>query len=239
MLIRLASINISPLHFAVHSQFNSTTFSICINKMTQVISIVGDSNVNCNLDSAKAANPSDHCLRQSYLVVAFNAVQLQSSHVSQNEHRRVVVLAALSNPITCFTFLGGDQLIIDVRLFLQQLCSWIQLGRNFDDGNNHTVFVLPPSSVFILAGAASTILPSWQSLRRFSGPLVKISGFSLPSWILSSRTMAITTHRRLDICMFITSSMLPIRFSVRPSSLILLPNRIALNCRESAMRSVN
>jgi hypothetical protein len=39
--------------------------------------------------------------------------------------------------------------------------------------------------------------------------------------------------------MFITSSMLPIRFSVRPSSLILLPNRIALNCRESAMRSVN
>jgi hypothetical protein len=88
-------------------------------KMTEVISIVGDSNVKCNLDSAKAANPSDHCLHQSHLIVAFNAVQLQSSLVSQNEHRWVVVLAALSNPITCFTFLGGDQLIIDVRLFVQ------------------------------------------------------------------------------------------------------------------------
>ncbi len=210
--------------------------------MTEVISIVGDSNVNRNLDSAKAANPSDHSLRQSHLIVAFNAMQLQSSLVSQNEHHRVVVLAALSNPITCFTFLGGDQLIIDLRLFLQQVCSWIQQGRSFDDGTNHTVFVLPPptpSFVFILAGTASIIQPSWQFLRRFSGPPVQTSGFSLHSWILSSRTMAITTQKHLDICMFITLSMLPIRAWVHPSSLIQLPNRIALNCRESAMRSVN
>ena len=87
--------------------------------MTEVLSIIGDSNVNCHLDSAKAANPSDHCLRQSHLIVAFNAVQLQSSLAGQNEHRKVVVLAALTNPITNFTFLGGDQLIIDARLFLQ------------------------------------------------------------------------------------------------------------------------
>jgi hypothetical protein len=89
--------------------------------MTEVLSIIGDSNVNRHLDSAKAANPSDHCLRQSHLIVAFNAVQLQSLLASQNEHRKVVVLAALTNPITNFTFLGGDQLIIDVRLFLQQV----------------------------------------------------------------------------------------------------------------------
>jgi len=56
----------------------------------------------------------------------------------------VVVLAALTNPITNFTFLGGDQLIIDARLFLQQVCSWIQQGRSADDGTNHTVLILPP-----------------------------------------------------------------------------------------------
>ncbi len=112
--------------------------------MSEVISIIGDSNVNRNLDSTKAANPADHCIRQSHLITAFNAVQLQSSLVGQNEHRRIVVLAALSNPIAHFTFLGGDQLIIDVRLFLQQLCSWIQQGRSFDDGTNQTVLVLPP-----------------------------------------------------------------------------------------------
>jgi len=112
--------------------------------MTEVISIIGDSNVNRHLDSAKAANPSDHCLRQSHLIVAFNAVQLQSSLAGQNEHRNVVVLAALTNPITNFTFLGGGQLIIDARLLLQQVCSWIQQGRSADDGTNHTVLILPP-----------------------------------------------------------------------------------------------
>jgi hypothetical protein len=43
--------------------------------MTEVISIVGDSNVNRHLDSAKAANPIDHCLHQSHLIAAFNAMQ--------------------------------------------------------------------------------------------------------------------------------------------------------------------
>jgi len=37
MLIRLASINASPLPFAVHSQFISAKFSSYINKMTEVI----------------------------------------------------------------------------------------------------------------------------------------------------------------------------------------------------------
>ena len=112
--------------------------------MTEVIALIGDSNVNRHLDSAKAANPSDRSIRQSHLIVAFNAVQLKSALVSQNEHRKVVVLAALTNPITNFTFLGGDQLIIDLRLFLQQVCSWIQQGRNADDGTNQHVLILPP-----------------------------------------------------------------------------------------------
>ena len=115
--------------------------------MTEVISIVGDSNVNRHLDSAKAANPIDHCLHQSHLIAAFNAMQLQSYLASQNENRKVVVIAALTNPITCCTFLGGDQLIIDVRLFLQQVCSWIQQGRAFDDGTNSTMLIIPPSPI--------------------------------------------------------------------------------------------
>ena len=42
--------------------------------MTEVISINGNSKVNRHLDSAKAANPSDHCLRQSHLIATFNAI---------------------------------------------------------------------------------------------------------------------------------------------------------------------
>jgi hypothetical protein len=114
--------------------------------MSEVVSIMGDSNVNRHLNQAKAANPADNYLRQSHLITAFNGEQLQSSHVSQNEHRRFVVVAALTNPITNFMFLGGDQLIIDVRLFLQQLTSWIQQGRQYDDGTNSNVFILPPQS---------------------------------------------------------------------------------------------
>jgi len=86
--------------------------------MSEVLSIVGDSNVNRNLDQAKAAHPTDHSIPQSHLITAFNGSQLQSSLCGQNEHRKFVVVAALTNPISNFTFLGGDQLIIDVRLFL-------------------------------------------------------------------------------------------------------------------------
>jgi len=112
--------------------------------MSEVLSIVGDSNVNHHLDQAKAANPADPTLRQSHLITAFNGAQLQSSLTGQNEHRRFVVVAALTNPITSLVFLGGDQLIIDVRLFLQQFCSWIQQGRNYGYGTNSNVFILPP-----------------------------------------------------------------------------------------------
>jgi hypothetical protein len=112
--------------------------------MSEVLSIMGDSNVNRHLNQAKAANPADNLIRQSHLVTAFNGEQLQSSLVGQNEHRKNVVIAALTNPITNLVFLGGDQLIIDVRLFLQQLSSWIQQGRNYDDGTNSNIFILPP-----------------------------------------------------------------------------------------------
>jgi hypothetical protein len=112
--------------------------------MSEVISIIGDSNVNRHLNQAKAANPADTYIRQSHLITAFNGQQLQSSLVSQNEHRKFVVIAALTNPITSLVFLGGDQLIIDVRLLLQQLSSWIQQGRNYDDGTNSNIFILPP-----------------------------------------------------------------------------------------------
>jgi len=112
--------------------------------MSEILSIVGDSNVNRHLDQAKAAHPNDYSICQSHIITAFNGSQLQSSLCSQNEHRKFVVVAALTNPITNFTFLGGDQLIIDVRLFLQQLCSWIQQGRSFGDGTNSNVFILPP-----------------------------------------------------------------------------------------------
>jgi hypothetical protein len=112
--------------------------------MSEVLSIVGDTNVNRHLEQAKAANPADHNIRQSHLITAFNGVQLQSSLTGQNEHRRFVVVAALTNPITSLMFLGGDQLIIDVRLFLQQLCSWLQQGRNYSDGTNSNMFILPP-----------------------------------------------------------------------------------------------
>jgi hypothetical protein len=85
--------------------------------MSEVLSIVGDSNVNRHLDPAKAANPANPAIRQSHLITAFNGAQLQSSLTGQNEHRRFVVVAAFTNPITSLVFLGGDQLIIDVRLF--------------------------------------------------------------------------------------------------------------------------
>jgi hypothetical protein len=42
--------------------------------MTEVISIIGNSKVNRHLDSAKSGYPSDHCLRQSHLIAAFNAI---------------------------------------------------------------------------------------------------------------------------------------------------------------------
>jgi hypothetical protein len=51
--------------------------------MSEVVSIIGDSNVNRHLDSAKAANPGNHCLRQSHLITAFNAMQLQTVLTSQ------------------------------------------------------------------------------------------------------------------------------------------------------------
>ena len=46
--------------------------------------------------------------------------------------------------ITYTAFLGGDQLIQDAKIFFQQVISWIQQGRSFDDGTNHTVLILPP-----------------------------------------------------------------------------------------------
>jgi hypothetical protein len=146
--------------------------------MSEVLSIVGDSNVNRHLNQAKAAHPSDHSLRQSHLITAFNAEQLLSSLTGQNEHRRFVVIAALTNPITNLVFLGGDQLIIDVRLFLQQVSSWIQQGRNFDDGTNSSVFILPPQF---------RRYPSWY--RQFYTNILAIfeDAFRAPSnnvWIL-------------------------------------------------------
>jgi hypothetical protein len=60
-------------------------------------------------------------------------MQLETALTSQNEHRKFVVVAALTNTVTCSAFLGGDQLIQDVRLFFQQVVSWIQQGRSFDD----------------------------------------------------------------------------------------------------------
>jgi hypothetical protein len=112
--------------------------------MSEVVSIIGDSNVNQHLDSAKAANLHPHCLRQSHLIPAFNAMQLETALIGQNEHRKVVVIAALTNTITCTTFLGGDELIQDARIFFQKFISWIQQGRSFDDGTNHTVLILSP-----------------------------------------------------------------------------------------------
>ena len=112
--------------------------------MTEVVSIIGDSNVNRHLDSAKSANPNLHCLRQSHLIPAFNAMQLETALLGQNEHRQVVVVAALTNPVTCTAFNGGDQLIQDARLFFHQVLSWIQQGRSFDDGTNCIVLILPP-----------------------------------------------------------------------------------------------
>jgi len=146
--------------------------------MSEVLSIVGDSNVNRHLNHAKAAHPSDHSLRQSHLITAFNAEQLLSSLTGQNEHRRFVVIAALTNPITNLVFIGGDQLIIDVRLFLQQVSSWIQQGRNFDDGTNSSVFILPPQF---------RRYPSWY--RQFYTNILAIfeDAFRAPSnnvWIL-------------------------------------------------------
>jgi hypothetical protein len=71
-------------------------------------------------------------------------MQLETALTSQNEHRKVVAVAALTNMITCTAFLGGDQLIQDAKIFFQQVISWIQQGRSFDDGTNHTVLILPP-----------------------------------------------------------------------------------------------
>jgi hypothetical protein len=142
--IRLAGINASSLPSAAHKSTISHLGNTNRIKMSEVLAVVGDSNVNCHLDQAKAANPADHSLCQSHLITAFNGAQLQSSLTSQHEHRRFVVVAALKNPVTNLVFLGGDQLIIDVRLFLQQLCSWIEQGRNYDDGTNSNVFILPP-----------------------------------------------------------------------------------------------
>ena len=99
--------------------------------MTEIVSIIGDSNVNRHLDSAKAANPNLLCLRQSHLIPAFNAMQLETALTRQNEHRQVVVIAALTNPITCTAFHGGDQLILDSRVSFHQVISWIQQGRSF------------------------------------------------------------------------------------------------------------
>lgn len=76
--------------------------------MTEVVSIIGDSNINRHLDSAKSANPNLHCLRQSHLIPAFNAMQLETALLGQNEHRQVVVVAALTNPVTCTALNGGN-----------------------------------------------------------------------------------------------------------------------------------
>jgi hypothetical protein len=112
--------------------------------MSEVVSIIGDSNFNRHLDSAKSANPHLHCLRLSHLIPALNAMQLETALTSQNEHRQVVVVAALTNTITCTAFLGGDQLYQDAKIFFQQVNSWIQQGRSFDDGANRTFLILPP-----------------------------------------------------------------------------------------------
>ena len=50
--------------------------------MSEVLSIMGDSNVNHHLNQAKAANPADNLIRQSHLVTAFNGEQLHSSMVT-------------------------------------------------------------------------------------------------------------------------------------------------------------
>jgi len=104
-------------------------------------------------------------------------MQLQSALTSRNEHCKVVVVATLTNPITCCTFLGGDQLINDVRLFLQQVCSWIQQGRAFDDGTNSTVLILPPQ--FRLQPCwyrqyYTTVLAIFEEVFRAPGPQIWI-----------------------------------------------------------------
>ena len=82
-----------------------------------VVSIIDDSNVNQHLDSAKSANSHLHCLCQSHIIPAFNPMQLETDLISQNEHCKVVVVAALANTITCTAFLGGEQLMLDAKIF--------------------------------------------------------------------------------------------------------------------------
>jgi len=44
-------------------------------------------------------------------------MQLETDLISQNEHCKVVVVAALANTITCTAFLGGEQLMLDANIF--------------------------------------------------------------------------------------------------------------------------
>jgi len=84
-------------------------------------------------------------------------MQLETALTGQNGHRQVVVVAALTNPITCTAFHGGDQLILDSCIFFQQVISWIQQGISFDTG---------------VAVCATLNLPTLTLLSLFSTKLV-------------------------------------------------------------------
>ena len=80
-LIQFAGINslyiLPSLHYfiskdCVRKQQTTTKMT----EATEVLALIGDSNVNRHLDSIKADNPSDHSLRQSHFIAAFNAIQL-------------------------------------------------------------------------------------------------------------------------------------------------------------------
>jgi hypothetical protein len=84
--------------------------------------------------------------------------------------------------ITCTAFLGGDQLIQDAKIFFQQVISWIQQGRSFDDGTNHTVLILPPQfrmQPYWYRQYYTCVLAFFEEVFRARGPQIWI----LPSFL--------------------------------------------------------
>ena len=86
-MLLFLTLSLALISYTISSLANQTT------DMSEIVAIIGDSSVNRHLDSAKSANPSLLCLRQSHLIPAFNAMELETAVSSQNEHRKILCYA--------------------------------------------------------------------------------------------------------------------------------------------------
>jgi len=107
--------------------------------------LIGDSNVVRYLPLVKSVK-DDPFIQDSTMSKAVNAVQLQEVLSSPQKVNPVVVLAAMTNPITAHPFQDYPTMINHCNKFFNEVKAWIEAGRASAVGAYQNVYIMPPMS---------------------------------------------------------------------------------------------